>query len=244
MLPGRQLRDEASPSARRCRRGGAAATPAPGPRGSGRSSRRPGSVARRRDRCVSRSPPRPPCSSGNGNARMSWAASSWRRSSGNSPVLSISAARGATRSSARVRTASRRSTCSSVSRYVGGGESVTVGIVAGLWWRIGRLLQSICPSSTYQLVCERHRSRAVRVRTPWCARAPASADGLDRPAARSVDFVVRDRRTLRLREPSPWTAGRTNLWSTSPGRGARVRLPIGPRPPVPWSGWARARPRA
>ena len=56
---------------------------------------------------LSSSPPRPPCATGNGSARTSCSASSSRRSYGNSPVRSISAARGATRSSASTRTASR-----------------------------------------------------------------------------------------------------------------------------------------
>ena len=66
---------------------------------------------------VRRSPPRPPYASGNGRPRMSCAASSARTSCGNSDVRSISAARGAIRSSARTRTASRSISWSSVRRY-------------------------------------------------------------------------------------------------------------------------------
>ena len=65
---------------------------------------------------VSRSPPTPPYSAGNGSASTSWLASSSLTSHGNSAVRSISAARGAIRSSASNRTASRYSSCSSVSR--------------------------------------------------------------------------------------------------------------------------------
>ena len=80
---------------------------------------------------LSSSPPRPPYSSGNGRARMSWSARRRRRSSGNSAVRSISAARGATRSSASTRTASRSISCSSVRRNGPGARFavVTGGIV-------------------------------------------------------------------------------------------------------------------
>ena len=65
---------------------------------------------------VRRSTPSPPWASGNGRPRMSWEASSAWTSRGNSPVRSISAARGAIRSSARTRTASRSISWSSVRR--------------------------------------------------------------------------------------------------------------------------------
>ncbi len=65
---------------------------------------------------VSRSAPRPPWRSANGIARMSWLARRRRMSSGHSADRSISAARGATCSSASSRTASRSRTWSSVSR--------------------------------------------------------------------------------------------------------------------------------
>ncbi len=65
---------------------------------------------------VRRSAPTPPWDSGNGRPRISYSARRSLRSAGNSPARSTSAARGATRSSARAATVSRRSRCSSVSR--------------------------------------------------------------------------------------------------------------------------------
>ena len=88
----------------------------------------------------------PPYWVGNGSARMSWSASSRRTSCGNSAERSISAARGATCSSAKTRTASRSIACSSVRRY--GLEwsdpglvavSDTAGILASGGFATGRL---------------------------------------------------------------------------------------------------------
>src|SRR4029079_16245800 len=59
--------------------------------------------------------PVPPYCSSNGRPRSSCSRKSTTMSQGNSPFLSISAARGATRSRASVRTRSRISRCSSVS---------------------------------------------------------------------------------------------------------------------------------
>ena len=99
-----------------CRRGGAAAQP------SSWTARMSPVVAQAAEsasiarQTVSRSPPRPPKRSGNGSPRIPCSASRLRRSSGNVSVRSISAARGATRSRAIVRTASRIARWSSVSR--------------------------------------------------------------------------------------------------------------------------------
>ena len=58
--------------------------------------------------------PVPPCSSSNGSPNRSCSANSLRRSHGYSALASISAARGATRSTTILRIASRNSTWSSV----------------------------------------------------------------------------------------------------------------------------------
>src|SRR4051812_36656867 len=70
--------------------------------------------------------PVPPYCSSNGSPSRSCSRISSTRSHGNSAVLSISAARGATRSRARSRTRSRISRCSGLSGSLGIGRSLTV----------------------------------------------------------------------------------------------------------------------
>ena len=107
--PGGQLGQPAGLLLVACRPAGAAATP------SSWTARISPVVAQARLSCsiarqsVRRSAPRPPYSRGTAGPGCPAAARSSLRSWGNSPVRSISAARGATRSSASVRTASRRS---------------------------------------------------------------------------------------------------------------------------------------
>ncbi len=73
--------------------------------------------------------PVPPYSSLNGSPSRSCSAKSSRRSCGNSPVASISAARGTTRSLTIWRITSRKSSCSWVRPYW--GASVAIVISAG-----------------------------------------------------------------------------------------------------------------
>ena len=165
------------PAAPRCRRAGAAATPS-----SWTARIRPGRGADAADLLDREADGQQVAAEaavapGNGRPRMSWLARSSLMSYGNSAVRSISAARGATCSSARTRTASRRSDLLV-------GEAVSTRGLGAVGWS---------PRPSYAAGARRSVGHAVGARSPSGGGAVAVQE--QRSGDRDAGIRVMARRT-------------------------------------------------